>query len=521
MSRALRVRLSADMAVPTASAPREALRVNGQFWTPSWVAEAMAAYALGGGARTLFDPGVGAGALLRAGRKIAGPSLILRGREIDPDALHAAADSGLTAADMSAIELRDFALEPPTTPEPAIIANPPYVRHHRLTPAAKSILHAFARDLVGRPIDGRAGLHVFFLLRCLELLAPNGRLAFIVSADICEGVFASTLWNWISRHFCIDAVVNFAPAASPFPKLDTNAILLLIRRAPPRPHLPWATVNLNGGSALTEWIQHDCPVHAHAAASAPPALSVIERTTAEATTTGLSRPPSTYSHGIGPVLGDYARVMRGIATGENDFFFMTAAQAAERGIPTRYLAKAVGRMRDVQTEPYTLADWATLESASRPSRLLALGDDPIEAFPPALQAYLRHGVATGVSTSTLIATRRPWYRMERREPPAFFFAYLGRREVRFIRNHAGVVPLTCLLCVYPHDTSPAALARLWRVLSDPRTVANLSLVGKSYGDGAIKVEPKALQSLPLPPALIAEAGLRPPALIAQPELVLV
>jgi hypothetical protein len=58
--------------------------------------------------------------------------------------------------------------------------------------------------------------------------------------------------------------------------------------------------------------------------------------------------------------------------------------------------------------------------------------------------------------------------------------------------------------------------RLWKVLHDPETVANLPLVGKSYGGGAIKVEPRALEALPLSAHLVAQAGLlkakRPPQL---------
>ena len=57
--------------LPT-GAPREALRVKGQFWTPPWVAEAMVAYPLAAGATTIFDPAVGAGAFLLAARKVSG-----------------------------------------------------------------------------------------------------------------------------------------------------------------------------------------------------------------------------------------------------------------------------------------------------------------------------------------------------------------------------------------------------------------------------------------------------------------
>ena len=36
---------------------------------------------------------------------------------------------------------------------------------------------------------------------------------------------------------------------------------------------------------------------------------------------------------------------------------------------------------------------------------------------------------------------------------------------------------------------------------------NLRLVGKSYGAGAIKVEPRALESLPIPNHLVKKYGL--------------
>lgn len=425
----------------------------------------------------------------------------LRGREIDAAALVAASDSGLTTEDIAGVELRDFALHPPDEKFSAIVANPPYVRHHRLSETAKLSLHSFARNLIGRSIDGRAGLHVFFLLRCLNMLAPGGRLAFIVSADICEGVYARTLWSWIASRFCLDAVITFAPDASPFPGVDTNAVLLLVRHVPPKAEFSWLRVAIAGGDSLTRWIKAGLPD-----ASNFEALEVTRRSATEGFATGLSRAP-VESASTRHCLGDFARVMRGIATGRNDFFFMTAKRAEELGIPQRYLVPAIGRMRDVQTEPFTHEDLHRLEAADRPTRLLSLGDEPRDQLPAALQRYLQIGEEDDLPASTLIATRKPWYRMERRTPPPFFFAYLGRRAVRFIRNQTEAVPLTCLLCIYPHDSSAENLERLWRVLSDPRTLGNLRLVGKSYGDGALKVEPRALQQLQLPDEVLEETGL--------------
>src|SRR5262245_29175140 len=229
--------------LPSDWAAREALREKGQFWTPQWVAEAMIAYCLAGGAENIFDPAVGAGAFFIAAKKKAGQKhrqIHLFGAELDRDALRQAESNGLPARDLERVVTGDFVLRPPNKRFPAIVANPPYIRHHRLSASTKESLRAFSLELIGKELDGRAGLHIYFLLRALQLLADGGRAAFIAPADTCEGVFAGTLWQWITSRYRLDAVVTFRPEASPFPNVHTNPIILLIRNARPAAHFLWA-----------------------------------------------------------------------------------------------------------------------------------------------------------------------------------------------------------------------------------------------------------------------------------------
>jgi hypothetical protein len=86
---------------------------------------------------------------------------------------------------------------------------------------------------------------------------------------------------------------------------------------------------------------------------------------------------------------------------------------------------------------------------------------------------------------------------------------LGRRNARFIKNEAGVVPLTGFLCIYPRLANEGFIEKLWVILQHPETIANLQLVGKSYGSGAIKVEPRSLEKLPISSDLIAKLDLQP------------
>lgn len=489
--------------LPGSGAERERLRAKGQFWTPDWVAEAMVAYVVAGESDHIFDPSVGAGAFFRAARIIersAGRRLTLFGTEVDPEALAEARQSGIPESDLLKVQIADFALRPPEQSFKAIVANPPYIRHHRLSEPAKTELRSFGAKLLGEPLDGRAGLHIYFLLRALELLADNGRLAFIMPADTCEGVFSSALWGWVTKKFCLDAVITFSAEASPFPGVDTNPIIFFIKNSRPETFFTWAKCRKANTDQLREWALSNLksrPSHT---------LSVCRRQLSEGLATGLSRPPLRAAP-AGPTLARFAKVQRGIATGANEYFFLTANQARALRIPSDYLRLAIGRTRDVKSDQVSDDMMCALDDAGRPTLLFAPDGRPLSEFPRAVREYLKGGEASGINQRTLIATRRPWYKMEKRAAPPILFAYLGRRSARFIRNRAEVLPLTGFLCVYPHDPDPAAVDRLWQVLSHPETIANLSLVGKSYGSGALKVEPRQLEKLPLPASVVSRSGL--------------
>ncbi|MGH2515770.1 MAG: Eco57I restriction-modification methylase domain-containing protein, partial [Ktedonobacterales bacterium] len=236
-------------------------------------------------------------------------------------------------------------------------------------------------------------------------------------------------------------------------------------------------------------------------------------------TTGLSRPPIvTQTHRDDATLADFATTMRGIATGANEFFFLTREQEQRTGIPATFFRTAIGRTRDVPEAEISENVLARLETLGRPTRLLALDSRAIDQFPPAIREYLRYGEKIGLPKKSLISQRKPWYKMETRPVPPFLFAYLGRRSARFIRNSAGVLPLTGFLCVYPHSDDPTFLKKLWAVLQHPDTIALLPRVGKSYGSGAIKVEPRALELLPIPSAVLREVGLTVPVRLKQAAL---
>jgi hypothetical protein len=475
---------------------REELRSKGQFWTPDWVAQAMVAYVLQNENDALFDPAVGTGAFFKAARRL-GSKVQFLGYELDARALQDARNQGLSDSDLSQIQNTDFLDHPPEQLQSAIIANPPYIRHHRLESQVKEQLNSWARKLIGYPLDARAGLHVYFLLRLLTLLKPGGRLAIIVPADVCEGVFAKGLWAWISRAYQLEATVTFTPEANPFDGVDTNPIILLFRNAQPKGTLLWARC-FNKGEDFKHWIQSGFT-------QTVSGLEIQTRNLDEAIRTGLSRPRSTDS-GHQPTLGDWAKAMRGIATGANSFFLLRDDQVQSLGLPLAFVRPAIARVRDVTGGILDKDLLEQIRRSGRPTWLFSVDGRPLGQFPRTVQTYLEYGEQQGLPSRPLISTRRPWYRMETRAVPPLLFAYLGRRSQRFILNKVEALPLTGFLAIYPRLSDHDSVKRLWQLLNHPETLENLALVSKSYGGGALKAEPRALERLPLPSHLLSKFG---------------
>ncbi len=501
-----RVTVAHHQELPRSGEEREALRERGQFWTPDWVAEAMVRFALSNRSRSLLDPAVGPGTFLIAAQRLRKLGLTdvshFTGFDIDPEVMAKAQTAG---GGEFHLEQRDFvACSPESASQSSIVANPPYIRHHRIPGERKDELRSeVLREHNGLKLDGRVGFHYYFFLTALRSLAPSGKLCFIMSADTAEGVSAKKMWREIVREFRLDAVVTFRPEATPFPGVDTNAVIYCISKEPPAPEFVWMEV-----SSPTDELG---PVLAAVGEGSPiPQSSDIKSITRgidEAVSTGLSRPP--FEGDVAATFGDFVSVMRGVVAGDSEFFFLTDEQAKAFELPESSLTGVVVRTRNVRGDTFTTSDFENLGALGQPRWLFSAdefedGDDPVSK-------YIREGISRGLPEKPILAARGTrWYRSERRIVPDFLFAYLGRRNQRFIFNDARVIPSTAFLCVYVRPEYQDQMDRIRALVGDSSVIDNLRYVAKSYGGGALKVEPRSLERLPLSLEQLTRAGLSPP-----------
>lgn len=469
--------------------PREKRYKLGQFFTPAPVAEMMADAVREIDPATVLDPGVGGGVLLRAVGD--GPELF--GIDIDAAAVGLAATSLRGRYELA---VGDF-LEPNHWPLrestfDAVISNPPYIRHHNLSKEHKLLARHYSAKL-GVKVSSLSGSYVYFFLEALLRLNQGGRLVFITPTEFLDVRYGRAVKEALLDHCEIDEILVLEMDELAFDGvLTTSAITVATKRRAPSRQFWLIEGKLNGKIERGRGVEL-------AAGTVSPASPWTPMLPARA-------------EGIGPLLrgrtaklGDYCRVRRGIATGDNSFFTMTAAEADEWEIEERFLAPVVLGSKDLPTEgPLDEAFHASrVEAGAR--GFLFFCHESIKALQGtrALR-YIQHGQELGVHERFNCRTRRPWYAVERVSSADFFATYMSRKRARIVRNLTGARCMTSLLNIWAKpDIDPEALRP---ALEDSTNAQLLREFGRTYGGGLGKIEPGDLITLPIRPLDIQPPG---------------
>jgi adenine-specific DNA-methyltransferase len=451
-------------------------RAAGQFRTPFWAADLMSGWLLQDRAHLLLDPGVGSGGLLfrAASRSEPGPSKML-GLDVDPICI-SLAQANLRLREISDFTLRqcNFLLDDIQESPDALICNPPYSRHQVLSVEEKTAIHEGFEARLGVQLSRRAGLHVLFLVRALEVLADGGRLAFITPASWLDVNYGHAVKSYLLDHAHVEALIFPGTERLFFDGVLTTAAITLIRKGV-------------RSRRRTKVI--------HLPSSLPHVDDVLGRIDGrrKATRTSLSAQGNWASNprrrARGKPLTDLAQIRRGVATGRNQFFVLSEDRRREWKIRRSDLMRCIASPRFVGGVELHTADLDGLAN-DVPRWLLSCRRPGADTADTALGRYLRWGKELGAHESYLASHRKPWFALERRESSPILFTYMNRKRPRFIRNRAEAVPLNTFLIIDPVkgiDTD-----RLWEALNASRVLLRLREEGRSYGGGLWKLEPGEL-----------------------------
>jgi adenine-specific DNA-methyltransferase len=184
----------------------------------------------------------------------------------------------------------------------------------------------------------------------------------------------------------------------------------------------------------------------------------------------------------------YAKVVRGIATGSNEFFTFTQEKAKQYAIASRFLLPCICKAVDARETFFTTDDFEMLKQNNKKVYLFnaeSANDDNVVK-------YIRQGEAEGIDKKYLTACRSPWYSLERRQPAPIWVGVFNRTGLRFVRNEAGIANLTAFHCVYPQQNNMLAgidTDLLFAYLLTDTARLILTDNSREYGNGLQKFKP--------------------------------
>ena len=105
------------------------------------------------------------------------------------------------------------------------VGNPPYVRHHGICASDKAWLASMA-DEMGLKVSGLAGMHAYFLLRCLSEGKPGDRILMILPSEWLEARYGAAIKRLLIERCRSVSMYFFPPEVSLFEGVMTTSVIL-------------------------------------------------------------------------------------------------------------------------------------------------------------------------------------------------------------------------------------------------------------------------------------------------------
>lgn len=457
-------------------------RPLGATYTPRPIVSAMTQWVASQDPVRVVDPGAGSGRfIVAAGRAIPHASLVAV--ELDPVAAlmlraHLQVAGLAQRSRLFVGDYRDLNL-PRRAGRTAFLGNPPYVRHHLITPEWKRWYAESALGL-GLSASKLAGLHVHFFVATALKSAPDDVGAFITAAEWLDVNYGELVRKLLLGRLGLSRLQLIEPTLKPFSDADTTAVVTCFKVGQRPPSLRICRINTIGQlKALDRGTN-------------------IKRERLELSSRWSSLTRSARAKPEGYVeLGELCRVHRGQVTGANRVWI---AGPHSLELPNTFLYPAITRAREL------FAAGRVLNQLNGLRRVIDIPPD-LDRVPkrllPTIEAFLKRARAMGADQGYIASHRKAWWSVALRDPAPILASYMARRAPAFVYNAANARHINIAHGIYPRQYLPQkSLNALVQYL---RTSVSMNQ-GRMYAGGLAKFEPKEMERLLVPePALLGKA----------------
>jgi hypothetical protein len=187
----------------------------------------------------------------------------------------------------------------------------------------------------------------------------------------------------------------------------------------------------------------------------------------------------------------------GSVTGNNRYFSLTTEQVRSLDLTERDLRRiSPPGSRHLRGMTFSEASWKQL--AKEGAAVYLFSPNP-EKLTDAAKRYIESGETTNVQTAYKCRSRKPWFRVPLVAVPDLLMTYMDHERPRFVTNDAQVNHLNSLYgVVFSPERRKLGRELLPLALLNSATLLSAEIVGRAYGGGLLKLEPKEADKLLVP-----------------------
>lgn len=481
-------------------------KARGAFFTPEPVARYVADWAVRNTSDHVLEPSCGEASFLLAAverlaaLQAAGDNEVrgfLDGVELHADSAKAA-EALLRAAGIDArITVDDFFCVEPTASYDVVIGNPPFVRYQDFTgPPRVRSLAAALRAGVG--LTNLASSWAAFVVHSALFLRPGGRMGLVLPAELLSVNYAGEVRRFLMESFASVELVMFTERV--FPGVQEDVLLLLADGYQQGPTDHTSIYQARNAAELAT---------VAAGRTWHPAKPDDKWTPSLLSSEALAGYTGLLSSGAFTVLQSWGDTTLGMVTGNNKYFALSPARVSELRLEASDLVRlSPPGSRHLRGLAFSKA---ALNEMGRNGSAIWLFRPPGEPS-AAARKYIAIGEAAGIDTAYKCRVRKPWWRVPFVPPADLLLTYMnGNADTpRLSTNAARAAHLNSVHGVY----LDSKLRKLGRELLPLASLTSMTLVGaetvgRAYGGGMLKLEPREADRLPVPnPAVIESAAAR-------------
>lgn len=368
-----------------------------------------------------------------------------------------------------------------------ILGNPPYIRYQYLTEKQRKKQSMVLLDNKMMP-NKLINSWVFFLVACVDLLKDNGKIGFVIPAELLQVVYAEDLRAYLSRELSKITIISFDDLV--FDDAEQEVVVFIGEKNIEENECSIANCSFKDLENLVSDFSLKNLNYSHLTNERNKwtkyYLSEYQNMLID----------SFKNNDKFQKFEDVALINVGITTGNNDYFSVNKEIVDEYDLKDVTIP-LIGRSSQAHGLFFEKDDWQFNVDKGVKAYLINFDEkDDFNKLSKKQQKYIKYGEKNGVNKGYKCKIRNKWYCIPSIWVPDAFFLRRSNNYPKFVMNKINAVSTDTMhrINFYEGVDKNKILLSYYNSI----TFAFVELNGRSYGGGVLEVLPKEVSNIFLP-----------------------